>query len=135
MGFTPTTWTAGTAPGISSVQLNRIEAGINDLWIAKRDRLVVSSNYTLALADAGKIVEVGTSAVNLTVPNSGAVAFPVGTEFEIVAIGAGLVTVVEGAGVDVRTISTRVLLGQWAAATLYKRATDEWVLVGNLQPL
>ena len=92
-----------------------------------------TASYTLALADAGKVVEMNVAtANNLTVPPNSSVAFPVGTVIEVHQYGAGATTVVAGSGVTVRTPDTLVLDGQYATATLRKRATDEWVLDGRL---
>lgn len=94
-----------------------------------------SDDYTLLLTDAGKIIEVGkATAVALNVPENASVAFPVGTRIDIVQTDAGTVTVtpVGAAVVRVQADLTLDLNGQWAGASLYKRATDEWVIVGNL---
>jgi hypothetical protein len=49
----------------------------------------------------------------------------------LVQLGAGQVTV-GGAGVTLRSNGSKLkLFGQYAAATLVKIGTDEWVLVGN----
>ena len=90
------------------------------------------TTYTLALADSGKFVTLSNaSAITLTVPTNATVAFPVGTQVNIVQLGAGQVTV-GGAGVTLRSNGSKLkLFGQYAAATLVKIATDEWVLIGN----
>lgn len=135
MPFTPTTWNAGGAPGIDAVALNRIEAGIAQLWAARRDIVTDTANRTLVLADAGKIVEVDSaSSRTVTVPPNSDEAFPVGTQLDVVRVGAGSVTILAGAGVTVRRSAalSNVLAEQWSAVTLYKRATNEWVLVGDL---
>lgn len=92
-----------------------------------------TSNYTLALADAGLIIELDhATAITLTVPSNASVAFAVGTRIDLVQAGEGITTVVEAGGVDVRSAATLTLGGKWSGASLYKRATDEWVLVGDL---
>ena len=89
--------------------------------------------YTLALSDAGKLVELSNAAaITLTVPTNGTIAFPTGTQIDILQTGAGQVTV-GGAGVTLQSESSKLKLkAQYAAATLIKRDTDTWVLVGNL---
>jgi hypothetical protein len=86
-----------------------------------------TANYTLALADAGTIVEMNVAGANtVTIPANASVAFPVGTSLFVVQAGAGTTTVVPAAGV---TLDGQASLGeQWAEATLYKRATNEWVI-------
>lgn len=90
-----------------------------------------TSSYTLVIGDAGKVVEMNSSsALDLTVPPNSSVAFDIGTVIELYAMGTGTVTVVEGSGVTVRNAGD--LDGQYATASLRKRATDEWVLSGEL---
>lgn len=102
-----------------------------------RDRVTVTAHtgdYTLTAGDAGDIVEMDkASGVTVTVPPHESVPFPVGTSIQIVQVGAGQVTVAAGAGVTVQTAETLLLAGQWAAAALYQRALDEWVLTGTLE--
>ena len=91
-----------------------------------------TDSYTLVLSDAGKIVEIGkATAATLTVPTNAFVAFPIGTKIDILQTGAGQVTV-GGAGVTINATPGLKLSAQWAAATLVKRATDTWVLIGSL---
>ncbi|AYR02932.1 minor tail protein [Gordonia phage Stultus] len=92
-----------------------------------------SAAYTLALTDANKAVEVtSATGVNVTVPPNSAVAFPVGTLIEVAQTGAGQLTLVAGAGVTLRTASSLTTRAQWSTVTLRKRATDEWVVAGDL---
>jgi hypothetical protein len=93
-----------------------------------------TGNYTLALADAGKTVEqnLGT-ATTVTVPPNSSVAFPIGTIIEVARYGAGTVAIAAGAGVTIRSRGGLLSIGnQYGAVSLRKRATDEWVLVGDL---
>lgn len=92
------------------------------------------TTYTLVLADAGKAVEMNNALSNtLTVPPNSSVPFPVGTITEVMQLGAGPTTIAAGAGVTIRSRDTDLILsGQYATASLRKRATDEWVLAGDL---
>jgi len=93
-----------------------------------------TASYTLVLGDKGKVVEMNNaSANNLTIPLNSSVAFPVNTRVDISQIGAGQTTIVATGGVTIRQRETKLkLAGQYAGASLYKRATDEWVLFGDL---
>ena len=92
-----------------------------------------TASYTLVLADKNKIVEMSVAtANNLTVPPNSSVAYPVGAQINILQTGAGQTTIVEGAGVTVNRTPGLKLRAQWSSATLIKRATDSWVLVGDL---
>jgi hypothetical protein len=93
-----------------------------------------TESYTLVLTDAYKIVEVNDASANtLTVPDNASVAFPTGTQITVVQTGAGQTTLAGAAGVTVNSNGAKLkITGQWASATLIKRATDTWVAIGNL---
>jgi hypothetical protein len=92
-----------------------------------------TASYTLVLADAADIVEISNaSANNLTVPLNSSVAFPVGTQINILQTGAGQTTVVATGGVTINATPGLKLRAQWSSATLIKRAENTWVLVGDL---
>jgi hypothetical protein len=95
---------------------------------------VETASYTLVLGNAGQLVEMNVGSANdLTVPPNSSVAFPVGTQVHVLQIGAGQTTIVAGSGVTINSEGSKLKLkGQWAAATLVKRATDTWVVFGNL---
>jgi len=92
------------------------------------------TTYTLVLADATKVVECNNgSAIALTVPPNSGVAFAVGAQIVIVQQGAGQITVTPGSGVTLRSASSKLkLTGQYSAATIIKRATNEWYVIGDL---
>lgn len=94
----------------------------------------VTGNHTLALTDAYNGVDVNSATgKNVTVPPNSSVAFPIGTEILVAQYGAGQVTFVEGSGVEIRSSGGKLkLIGQYSAATLVKRATDEWYLFGEI---
>jgi hypothetical protein len=92
-----------------------------------------TASYTLVLADSSDLVEISNaSANNLTVPLNSSVAFPVGTQINILQTGAGQTTIVATGGVTINGTPGLKLRAQWSAATLIKRATDTWVAVGDL---
>lgn len=92
------------------------------------------TTYTLVLADAGKMVSLANAAaITLTVPPNSSVAFPVGTRIDLLQYGAGQVTVAAGAGVTLYSRAARLkIAGQYGGATLWKKATDTWLLLGDL---
>jgi hypothetical protein len=83
------------------------------------------------LADNAKVVTLSNaSAITVTVPTNASVAFPIGVQVNLVQLGAGQVTVTSSA--TIRSQGSKLKLnGQYAAASLLKIATDEWVLIGN----
>ena len=92
------------------------------------------TTYILVLADAGKKVTLtNESGITVTVPANDDAAFAVGAEIVLIAEGAGQVTVVGDDGVTVNSKGGNLALtGQYSAATLVKRATDTWLLIGDL---
>lgn len=93
-----------------------------------------TASYTLAVSDAGKVVEMNVASANdLTVPLNSSVAIPVGSSIDIIQYGAGQTTIVAAGGVTIRSKEGNLkLTGQYSGASLYKRGTDEWVVVGDL---
>ena len=93
-----------------------------------------SSSYTLVLGDAHHYVEMEvSSANNLTVPTNASVAFPIGTEIRITQLGTGQTTILGASGVTIRTQGSKnKTTGQYSVVTLFKRATNEWYLFGDL---
>lgn len=92
------------------------------------------TSYTLVLTDAGKMVTCSNaSAITLTVPPNSSVAFPTNTRIDLLQYGAGQVTVAAGAGVTIYSKGSALKMSaQYAGATLWKKATDTWVLVGDI---
>lgn len=92
------------------------------------------TTYTLVLTDSAKFVTLSNaSAITATIPPNSSVAFPVGTQVNLMQLGAGQVTVAAGLGVTLRSAGSKFKTSaQYAVATALKIASDEWVLVGNV---
>jgi len=92
------------------------------------------TTYTTVLADDGKLVTCDNgSAIALTIPPSSSVNYGIGTQINIMQLGAGVVTITAGAGVTLRSAGSKLKTnGQYAVATCCKIATDTWVVIGNL---
>lgn len=97
------------------------------------------TTYTFALADKDKLVTASTSATQTySIPTNGTTAFPVGTQINIIQIGAGQVTI-QAASSGTTTVSSTgatptapALRAQYSSATLIKAATDLWYVVGDI---
>jgi hypothetical protein len=91
------------------------------------------TTYTAVLSDDGKLVTCdNASAITFTIPTNSSVAFGIGTQINIMQLGAGQVTIA-GAGVTLRSAGSKLKTNaQYAVATCCKIATDTWVIVGNL---
>ncbi len=115
---------------ISTAQQNALDQKANKITGLN----VQTDDYVLVISDAYKIVEMNkATAVSLTIPPNVDVAFPIGTETKTHQLEAGQATIVAGDGVTIRTAETLLLAKRYAGATLYKRATNEWILIGNLE--
>lgn len=92
------------------------------------------TDYTLAVSDSGKLIEMNNANANtVIVPLNSSVPFPVGTKIDLIQIGAGQTTASAVSGVTINSKEGNIkLTGQWSAASLVKRGTDEWTLLGDL---
>jgi hypothetical protein len=84
-----------------------------------------TSSYTLALSDAGKLIELNSNSANtVTIPNDSSVNFPIGSQTVIVQYGTGVTTIVAASGV---TIHGTLTLTQYRGVILYKQAANEYI--------
>lgn len=91
-----------------------------------------TASYTLELTDKDKIVEIGSSsATTLTVPLNSSVSFEIGSSINILQTGSGQITVAGASGVTINGTPGLKLRTQWSFATLIKRSTNVWLLVGD----
>ena len=90
--------------------------------------------YTIALTDNGKIVVLDNAlSIVVSVPTN-TTAFPIGSQINILQTGLGQVSVVATtpATTTINATPGLNLRAQWSSATLIKRATEQWVLIGDL---
>jgi hypothetical protein len=135
-----TVYIEGAASGTASITNNyalwvddgatRLDGGLLALNQFNRQ----TASYTLVLSDWGKIVEMNVaSANNLTVPLNSSVAFPIGTEIQVLQYNDGQTTIVAAGGVTLRSKSNQLkIANKWTGVTLVKVGTDEWYVIGNL---
>lgn len=102
--------------------------------VRNRARTTHTSQHTLVLSDANKVVELNFSGGNnLIVPTNSSVPFPNGTIITLAQYGAGQVTIIGDTGVTLRSSGGKnKTTAQYSVATLYKRDTNEWYLYGDL---
>jgi hypothetical protein len=108
-------------------------------WIEQDDTTIsfnaqTGTTYTLVIADLGKIVTLSNaSPITLTVPPS---VFTTGNIINIQQIGAGQVTLAQGAGVTITstgaTASAPKLRAQYSAASIICTGSDTFTVVGDL---
>ncbi len=93
---------------------------------------MVTASTTLTLADAGRCILVNsTSARTVTIPLNANVAYPVGTEIEIMQQGTGAVTIAATSGVTIVCSATeRTIKAQYDSVFIKQIATNTWQLSG-----
>jgi hypothetical protein len=71
--------------------------------------------------------------ITLTIPTNATTAYPIGTSFDIVRMNDGNVTIAAVDGtVTVNATPGLKLRAKYSSATLLKRGTNKWILVGDL---
>lgn len=97
------------------------------------------TTYTFALTDNGKLVTASNaSAQTYSIPTNASVAFPTGTQINIIQIGAGQVTIQAASSGTTTVASTGAtatapkLRAQYSTATLIKASTDLWYVAGDI---
>jgi len=108
-------------------------------WIEQDDTTLsfnaqTGTTYTLVIADLGKLVTLSNaSGITLTVPPS---VFAAGNIVNIQQIGAGQVTLAQGAGVTITstgaTASAPKLRAQYSAATIICTASNTFTVIGDI---
>lgn len=95
-----------------------------------------TASYTAAIGDKNNAVEMNVATANtFTLPLNSSVAFPIGTSILVYQEGVGLTTIAASSGVTLKSRSVSLALsGQYAVARVIKRATDTWVLTGDVAP-
>ena len=93
-----------------------------------------TASYTLDTLDhQDNVVEVNSaSATTFTIPTNAALAWPVGASMDIIQTGAGQVTISPDTGVTLNFTPGNKLRTQWSSCTIMKRATDSWIVYGDL---
>jgi hypothetical protein len=119
-----------SATGIAFTDATQTKAGVPSITTisAKTDSYTLSS-----LDERDTIIEVSNAtAKTVTIPTNTNVAYPVGTTIDIIQTGAGQVTIAGQGGVTVNATPGLKLRTQWSSATLLKRATNTWLVFGDL---
>ena len=126
-----------TTAKIADANVTTAKLADKSVTSAKLGALSVSSGssaYTFVLADAETIyVYSSASAATLTIPLNSTVAFPVGTQLNVIQYGNGQATIACASGATLVSEGSKFKTkAQYAIATAIKTETNVWVLVGNL---
>jgi hypothetical protein len=98
------------------------------------------TTYTFVLADSDNKLVTASNAATQTysIPTNANVAYPIGCQINIIAIGAGQVTINAVTSGTTTILSNGVapaapkLRVQYSSATCIKVATDTWYVVGDI---
>ena len=120
------------ASGVAFTDGTQTKAGVPSIT----PRVEASDSYNLltgGLTLRDSIIEINAAGgTTLTIPTNATTPFPVGTSIDILQVGAGQVTVSGAVGVTLNYTPGNKLRTQWSSATLFKRAENTWVLMGDL---
>jgi hypothetical protein len=132
--YTGSAWLALSNP--DTVTLNATQTLTNKTLVDAKTQASTnaqSASYTLVLSDRDKIVEISNASANtLTIPLNSSVAYPIGSQIQVIQTGAGQTTLTPTGGVTLNGTPGLKLRTQWSAATLIKRGTDTWIAIGDL---
>jgi hypothetical protein len=98
-----------------------------------------TASYTAVLANNGQIVTMdNASANNFSIPTNASVAFPIGTQINVLQIGAGQTTIqavtsgtttIQSTGA---TAAAPKIRARYGSATCIKANTDLWYVIGDI---
>lgn len=95
----------------------------------------IGTAYTLEALDRKRVVKMENAVANtVTIPNSSAVQYPIGTEIRIVQTGAGTTTIEADTGVQLNGIlaGSGDITGRWDEVRLYHELENQWIAVGGI---
>ena len=122
-----------TASG-DSIEVIKASGGGNAVYAPPPVKATTGS-YTPNLSDSNGYIELtNASPANFTVPDNATVAFAVGTEIALEQGGTGTVNITAAGGVILNYASNHALAtnGRYSVVHLKKKATNTWIVYGNL---
>jgi hypothetical protein len=98
-----------------------------------------TASYTAVLANNGQVVTMNNASANtFSIPTNASVEFPIGTQINVLQIGAGQTTIQAVTSGTTTVLSTGAtaaapkLRARYSMATCIKSATDTWYVVGDI---
>jgi hypothetical protein len=98
-----------------------------------------TASYTAVLANNGQVVTMdNSSANNFSIPTNASVAFPIGTQINVLQIGTGQTTIQAVTSGTTSILSTGAapaapkLRARYSVATCLKAGTDLWYVFGDI---
>jgi len=116
---------------------NQIQYYHNGSWRVYGDNANLAektSGHVLELIDAGKTIQMNVSSAHtVTIPTNAQVSFQIGTQIAFIQIGLGQTSFTSASGVDILSKnSNKKISARYSPATLIKRDTNTWILIGDL---
>jgi hypothetical protein len=98
-----------------------------------------TASYTAVLANNGQVVTMSNASANtFSIPTNASVAFPTGTQINVIQIGVGQTTIQAVTSGTTSVLSTGAsaaapkLRAQYSMATCIKAGTDLWYVAGDI---
>jgi hypothetical protein len=98
-----------------------------------------TASYTAVLANNGQIVTMSVGSANtFSIPTNASVAFPIGTQINVLQIGAGQTTIQAVTSGTTSILSTGAapaapqIRARYGSATCIKAGTDLWYVIGDI---
>ena len=125
--------TSDATKNAATVTLTNKTLDVSNILVWYTQNTQTGTTYTLAAADAGKLLTLdNAAAIAVTIPTNAAVSIPVGSKFDIMQFGAGKVTF-SWAGTTINSKwGLKSIWAQWVGVTLIKTATDTRVIAWDL---
>jgi hypothetical protein len=97
------------------------------------------TTYTTVLNDNGQVVTMNNASANtLSIPTNASVAYPIGTQINVLQIGAGQTTIQAVTSGTTSILSTGAtasapkIRARYGSATAIKAGTDLWYVIGDI---
>lgn len=142
IGNGATAWTSLAYQGAGDVTLSGTQTLTNKTLTDPKINLAFdaeTASYTAVLANNSQVVTMDNASPNtFSIPTNASVAFPIGTQINVLQIGAGQTTINAVTSGTTTIQSTGAapaapkIRARYGAATCIKAATDTWYVIGDI---
>lgn len=142
IGNGSTAWNSLAYTGAGDVTLDGTQTLTNKTLTDPKINLAFdaeTASYTAILANNGQVVTMNNASANtFSIPTNASVAFPIGTQINVLQIGAGQTTIQAVTSGTTSILSTGAtaaapkLRARYSMATCIKSATDTWYVIGDI---
>lgn len=123
----------------SGALLNQIQYYFNGAWRVYGENvslLTKTAGHVLEISDAGRAIDMDVATANtVTIPTNASVPFLIGTHISVIQTGPGQTSFAAADGVTTTILSknsNKKISSRYSPATLIKKDTDTWILIGDL---